>query len=727
MDDQKDLIRNLLVAAAVFVAVMLLLPKILPTPPQQPANQPDTPASTTPAAPGETPAPNPASTGEVAQTSPTAGVTGSGTPPGTAAASPAGQPPAFTVAEAPEIARPVIGADLAQPPEGRHPPHPPEQPYRMRLVLCNEGAAIESAGVADSWKNLEDPDFYPVLAPVVTGADQGLSETTWRSLAIESINIDNRGPLSLYDKRWHVRELAPTASEQSVEFSLDILQADQPVLRLVRRYALAPSPRKTGRYDLAVSFDVQNLSGQPHRVVLCSWAGLGTCTESFRIADQFLDVGIQHNQTVAGQRKRLPDLTKAAGLQIEMFQPTQLAEGRRLAWVATDNSYFTCTVAPLSASGTDQASYISAVTAVDLDGVAVTTEDRTLRLVTQPQDIPAGQTLQLPADVYLGPKLMSTFKSVEPYASRNYYYQISQSYGYCTFHFLVELMTWLLNTLEHVFFNYGVAIIALVIIVRGLLHPLTKKGQLNMVRMQHRMQELQPKIEEIKRKYANDKNRMNQEMMKLNLNPAGQALTCLPMLIQMPIWVALWLSLSNNVLMRHEPFFWWIRDLAAPDHLYVLAHAFTIPLVGWEVGAINLLPLLLGVFMYTQQKLTPRPKPAPGASEQQVQQQEAMQKMMPLMSIMMLVIFYKAPSGLTLYIMSSSLFGTIEQYLIRNHIKKLEAEGRLHKAPKPPSKDDDNGRSAPRKPGFLDKLQKMAEDAQRQAQSGKVSSKRDKR
>ena len=180
-----------------------------------------------------------------------------------------------------------------------------------------------------------------------------------------------------------------------------------------------------------------------------------------------------------------------------------------------------------------------------------------------------------------------------------------------------------------------------------------------------------------------------------------------PMFLQMPIWVALFLSLSNNIGMRHQPLhFTWIHDLTAPDALYTFSSP--LPLIG---ESFNLLPLLVAVFMYLQQKLQPKPKPNPNMSDQQRQQQEMMQKMMPMMSIMMLIFFYKMPSGLNLYIMFSSLFGTLEQIRIRKHIKEREEKGELNKAPR--KGNDSPGGRKPGKSSFFERLQKMAEEAQK--------------
>ncbi|HNQ22986.1 MAG TPA: YidC/Oxa1 family insertase periplasmic-domain containing protein [Phycisphaerae bacterium] len=712
MDDRKDLLRNLLVSAAVFVFALTLLSKWLPsTPPSAPPP------------PAGAPTPDP--------TAGAAGPTTTQTP-----APPAGDVPAestgaiggaLTVREAEVVVLREMGAPApALEVDGRRPRHPPAGPYRMRVHLCNLGASIDTAAMADHWQDLDGAELYHLLEPVgLPGPKEG---GVHRSLSVDAVNVDNRGGILLADKKWHVRpeEGVTTDAEgrESLEFYVDLEEDGQPVLRLTRTYTLAPQPKAEGRFDLRADLRVENLSPAAHEVVLTCRGGVGVHMANSRTDDRFADLGVRTARGVRGDRQALAALSKkpapapGALLSLPLFAPTQIAAGEKLTWVATANTYFTCTLAPLNRDGSDDALYLAAAELIDLDREPLTDSDRTVRLITRSESVPAGGTLQYPFDLFLGPKLPRSFQTLEPYAARNYYYQIAQGFGWCTFAFLVELMLWLLNGLHRVVFNYGVAIIILVLIVRGLLHPLTKKGQVDMVRMQHRMQELAPKIEEIKKKYANDKARMNQEMMKLNINPVGQMMTCLPMFIQMPIWVALWLSLSNNIEMRHEPFFGWIRDLTAPDALYTFVRPLTVPLLGWQIVSFNLLPLLLALFMYTQQKLTPRPKPSPNMTEQQIQQQEAMQKMMPIMSIMMLIIFYPAPSGLTLYIMTSSLFGTIEQWVIRKHIKAREAAGTLHKPERPRRPVPLEGAPRPRPTGFFARLQKLAEDAQKHAQTG---------
>jgi YidC/Oxa1 family membrane protein insertase len=230
-------------------------------------------------------------------------------------------------------------------------------------------------------------------------------------------------------------------------------------------------------------------------------------------------------------------------------------------------------------------------------------------------------------------------------------------------------------------------------------------------------------VEELKKKFGNDKSRLQQETMKLyrehGINPATQMLTCLPMFLQLPIWIALFLSLSNNIQLRHQPFvlFPWVNDLTAPDALFTFPSPIVIPLLGWEIPTFNLLPILVALFIYLQQKLQPKPKPNPNASEQQRAQQEMMQKMMPLMSIMMLVFFYKMPSGLNLYIMFSSLFGAIEQHRIRKHVKEKETPGSATgpaPKPKPPTPKGPARMTVFEKlHARFERLRKAAEEAQK--------------
>jgi YidC/Oxa1 family membrane protein insertase len=214
--------------------------------------------------------------------------------------------------------------------------------------------------------------------------------------------------------------------------------------------------------------------------------------------------------------------------------------------------------------------------------------------------------------------------------------------------------------------NYGVVIILLVLVMRLILHPVTKKSQISM----HKMSKLAPRAEEIKKKYASNKTEMNRQMMLLYKEQgASPIMGFLPMMIQMPVWIALWSAISSSVDLRGAEFLpIWITDLSAPDALFTFPQI-TIPLAGWTLDSFNLLPILMGVAFYLQQKLMPTQANA-AANPQMAQQQKMMAIMMPIMFPLML---YKQASGVNLYIMTSTALGVWEQHIIRKHIKEKEA------------------------------------------------------
>jgi len=278
--------------------------------------------------------------------------------------------------------------------------------------------------------------------------------------------------------------------------------------------------------------------------------------------------------------------------------------------------------------------------------------------------------------LYLGPKDKSLFDENELYRTLGFVQAIDFMPCFCcptaiiyplAFGILAA-MKWMYGFIG----NYGVVIIILVFIIRIVIHPLTKKSQVSMSKMTN----LAPKAEEIREKYANNKTEMNKQIMALYREQgASPIMGMLPMMVQMPIWIALYSAIYASIELRGAPFLpFWITDLSAPDALFRFSSPIIVPLLGWKVESLNLLPILMGVAFYLQQKLMPS-QAAASANPQMAQQQKMMMIMMPLMFPLLL---YKAPSGLNLYIMSSVFAGVIEQYLIRKHIrekKEVESKG----------------------------------------------------
>jgi YidC/Oxa1 family membrane protein insertase len=274
-------------------------------------------------------------------------------------------------------------------------------------------------------------------------------------------------------------------------------------------------------------------------------------------------------------------------------------------------------------------------------------------------------------DVFIGPKDRQLFLDTPLYDKLQYRDTVaSGGCGVMTSDYLRDGLMWLLTLFASKLFfgNYGLAIILLVLLVRIVLHPLTKKGQISMANMQKNMAKLQPKIAKLKEKYANDKQALSAETMKLykeHGNPMTGMLGCLPMMLQMPIWIALFSGLNTSVNLRNAgllPF--WLTDLAVPDQLITWSNS--IPLIG---NSFNLLPILLCVAMFLQTKTNPSMSGGAATTPEQAKQQKMMKYMMP---VMMLFFFYKTPSGLTLYIMASTTIGVIEQMVIRKHIRERD-------------------------------------------------------
>ena len=202
-------------------------------------------------------------------------------------------------------------------------------------------------------------------------------------------------------------------------------------------------------------------------------------------------------------------------------------------------------------------------------------------------------------------------------------------------------LVWVLNIFNDWIPNYGVAIILLTILVRLIFWPLTHKSTVGM----KKMQELQPKMKEIQAKFKDNPQRMQQETWALyreaKVNPLS---SCLPMLIQIPVFIALFNVLRSAVELRYAPFLW-ISDLSEPEALFASWFPF---------GGLNLLPILMAVSTGLQSAFTP----SAGDKNQQ-------RMMMVFMPLMMLVMFYSFPSALSLYWFLSNLFSIVQMWLIR--------------------------------------------------------------
>lgn len=266
--------------------------------------------------------------------------------------------------------------------------------------------------------------------------------------------------------------------------------------------------------------------------------------------------------------------------------------------------------------------------------------------------VPAGATVTKVSELYLGPIEYEPLRLIGSGLDK------VMDFGWIGF--LARPTLWLLNLFNEWLHNYGLAIIAVTLLIRIVFLPLTVKSMQSMKTMQNKMHALKPKIDAMKEKYKDDKVKQNQELMQLysshGVNPLSSLGGCLPMLVQVPVFIALYEVLLYAIELRHSSFLW-IDNLAEPEHL------FDLPLIGVP---FRLLPLIMGVSWYLSQKLTPTTTPG---TENNIQM-----KMMQYMPIIFTVMFWGLPSGLILYWTVSNILAIVQQlYVNRTMVKKGRA------------------------------------------------------
>ena len=229
---------------------------------------------------------------------------------------------------------------------------------------------------------------------------------------------------------------------------------------------------------------------------------------------------------------------------------------------------------------------------------------------------------------YIGPKYYQDLKALD--------LSLQKSMDYGWFYFIAIPMLYTLNYLYEIFHNYGIAIIFLTIIVKLLTLPLTLKSMVSM----KGMTKVQPEIAKLKEKYKNDPAKLNQATMELykehNVNPLSG---CFPLLLQIPIFFALYKALLLSLELKGAPFFGWLVDLSDKDPYYIT-------------------PILMGITMFIQQKMTPSTM------------DPMQQKIFLAMPIVFTFLFISFPSGLVLYWLTNNVLSIIQQYFVNRHNKK---------------------------------------------------------
>jgi YidC/Oxa1 family membrane protein insertase len=358
-------------------------------------------------------------------------------------------------------------------------------------------------------------------------------------------------------------------------------------------------------YDIGLAVEVQNLSPQPLKMSLPLLLGIIDFQDKTNVGPRGYQVPAQ--VVVSLKDKNL------------YLNPRKVQDFTEARFVALKERYFCLIVDPEN----DYSGYIRKLNGQEAE-VGITSPEFVL--------LP-GETLRQQFHIYLGPQELSIMKSIKP--------EWGSIMNYGMFDVIAQMLLKILNVTQGITHNWGWSIILLSVLIYFVLFPLTLKQ----MRSMKAMQALQPHMEELRKKHKDNPQKLNKELMLLyrehKVNPLGG---CLPLILQIPIFFALYRVLINAVALKGAHFLW-IKDLSAPDGLVLFGRP------------VNILPLIMAGLMFLQQKMT-----VGSAGPQSAQQQRMMAFMMP---VFFAFIFYSMPAGLVLYWLVNSFLMFLNQTLIQ--------------------------------------------------------------
>lgn len=607
----------------------------------------------------------------------------------------------------------------------------PESQYFLKVDLTTTGAAIESVQLTDpEFGELDDPDQQVTVV--------GNNETDDRTFSTAVAQIDEQlaeFDTSLERVEWKVEE----SGNSQVRFSFESPDRSLRVEKTytVRKVSVQDSSLRyeyqhnTDGYTIDLELTVTNLSDAPQVINYEVQGPVGIILENRAHTRKYRDIKLQF----LGEDDDVTMSTKELGELYSDFVAEAQAEGRKLSesqirdlirqkepwtgvfrYAGVDVQFFAALVSlvddreeaeRLASKWIDRTYPVM----IDEDTSNIYESDISFRMVSTPQQLEARGGADSVSHTYaffVGPK-RSTLLDQPPFEAETV---LDIGTGFFSFFgltgLIARLMHFLLGTFHDLGIPYGICIILLTVLVRGCMFPISRKQAISAARMK----ELQPKINELKTKYGEDKQKLAQAQMELwrkhNINPLAG---CFPVLMQMPIFIGLYQCLNTAVDLRQSSFLW-IENLAAPDAMFV----FPFPTPSWVGPHLNVLPLVTVVLFLIQQKLF-MPPPAD-------EQAEMTQKMMNMMTLMFGALFWHQPAGLCVYFICSSLWGITERKLLGKTKVDLDDDDEepsvIVKDPKAGKKNGKQpvaaANNAPEKKGFFAKLMEAAEEAQRQSE-----------
>ncbi len=583
---------------------------------------------------------------------------------------------------------------------------------RFTIEFAPTGAGISRIVFSEFWRKAVDREAAlrhsaaveakAAIVPPLPAASERyalaevgtLARFTVPILSAHSIDVDGQ-VASLFGKVWS--ETGPGSFETVLAD-----EAGNAVLRIRRSFAVRP--QSGAGYDIVLTQTVENLSTIARTVRMVQYGPSDLTTRAQEMMDiRRLQFGYLMSEardpaqssviTHDAMLERAAVVKNVTAGKFDVWPSAEQKEhAQHLSWFGTTNRYFALAVhAPMSGAGALARSKSLAQSVVliraSLGDPSATdaTGEATLftELHSPAREVAAGQTADFSLGVFAGPLKPAVLGNDAPYSALEMSGLIVYSMGgccsWCTFAWLANLMVIFLDFLhDYLVFDWGIAIIVLVLVVRLILHPISKKSQVQMQQVTRGLAEMKPELEALKARYGDDPKRMQQEQMRLykekGINPLGCAGGFLPTFLQMPIWMALYAVLYLAFELRQQPAFFgffqlfggweFLGDLSAQDRFIPLPISLNLYILTFE--SINLLPLLMGAVFFVQQKYM-----APPSTTKMTPEQEQQQKMMRVMTVVMFpVMLYAAPSGLTLYIMTSTLVGIWESKMVRRHIEE---------------------------------------------------------
>jgi len=460
------------------------------------------------------------------------------------------------------------------------------------LKISTTGATVRSMTLKKYREtNTENADLYRLIEP---GSDQ---LATFRTSGSEGLSIPGDLPYQLLDQAGDVIQL--DKDKKTISFSATTGSG----LTVVKSYVFYADS-----YQIDVDLRLINSGEQPIKGAIN--LSLISAWDKTKKGSRYTFIGPLTFDGEKLQEDKPDDLEKSAKLY-----------GSDISWSGYSNKYFLMILSPQD----------SAAKQIQVGAGEGFVENR---FISPAFTLAAGEQTSFKYVSFFGPKEYDLLQSVG--------HQFERAIDYGFFRILAHPLMVVLKFFYGFIGNYGIAIILLTICIKIIFWPLTQKSYTSMKGMQN----LQPEMQKLREKYANDKQRLNQEMMAFykenRVNPLGG---CLPMLIQIPVFFALYRVLLGSIELRHAPFMLWITDLSGPDTLFT--SLFGLPFT------LGPLPLIMGFTMYLQQKMTPTNMDPNQA------------KLMTMMPVVFTFLFLSFPSGLVLYWLTNNLLTILQQYLIR--------------------------------------------------------------